>query len=72
MASDNCIYCGAQILSTAVTCPKCRQKVHRKTSILSWVVGIVVMLVIFVASQFMTTNHSVANKNVSSQSSKSP
>lgn len=69
MASDNCIYCGAQILSTAVTCPKCRKKVHRKTSMASWIGSAIVIVIIFIASQFLTTKNPVENKSTNNQNS---
>lgn len=63
MASDNCIYCSAEILSTAVTCPKCKRKVHRRTSMVSWIGTAVVIAIVFIASQFLTTQNSAENKN---------
>jgi uncharacterized paraquat-inducible protein A len=67
MASINCKRCGEEISSTAVTCRRCGMKVHRSTSMVSWVGTIIVVAIIYIASQIMIKQNSVENKTTPDQ-----
>lgn len=47
MAMIFCRECKTEISSKAVTCPKCGAKPAKKTSLITWIIGAIVLVVVF-------------------------
>ncbi|WP_135475265.1 zinc ribbon domain-containing protein [Pseudoalteromonas sp. KS88] len=56
MALIKCKECGAEVSSKAKTCPKCGAKPAKKTSLITWFVLILIVYLVYSASQRSTPN----------------
>lgn len=67
MALVKCKECGEQISTKAKSCPKCGASAPKKTSMFTWLVLILFILIMYFSSKTSTSNSSV-QKSVSNTS----
>src|SRR5690554_4475365 len=69
MALKKCKECGGQVSTKAKLCPKCGAKAPKKTSIVTWVALVFIILVIYASFGTSTGTKSSATSQVSKNSS---